>query len=44
MEAGYKKILFSEAGNMLYFKKQEELIEFYKEVIINKKFIKKKLN
>ena len=32
MEAAYERILFSEAGNMLYFKKQEELLEFAKEV------------
>lgn len=32
MEGAYKKILFTEAGNMLYFKKQEELVEFAKEV------------
>lgn len=31
MEAAYKRILFSEAGNMLCFKKQEELVEFAKE-------------
>jgi 26S proteasome regulatory subunit N12 len=31
MEAAYKQISFNEAGNMLYFKKQEELIEFAKE-------------
>ena len=33
MEAAYKRILFSEAGSMLCFKKQEELTEFLKEVI-----------
>ena len=32
MEAAYKHMLFTEAGNMLYFKKQEELVEFAKEV------------
>ena len=32
MEAAYKRMLFTEAGNMLYFKKQEELVEFAKEV------------
>jgi hypothetical protein len=32
MEGAYERILFSEAGNMLYFKKQEELLEFAKEV------------
>lgn len=31
IEAAYKRILFTEAGNMLYFKKQEELVEFAKE-------------
>jgi len=31
MEAAYKRILFSEAGSMLCFKKQEELTEFLKE-------------
>jgi len=31
MESAYKRILFTEAGNMLYFKKQEELVEFAKE-------------
>lgn len=34
MEAGYKRILFSEAGNMLCFKKEEELVDFVKEVIL----------
>ncbi len=33
MEAAYNRILFTEAGNMLYFKKQEELVEFAKEVL-----------
>ncbi len=32
MEAAYNRILFTEAGNMLFFKKQEELVEFAKEV------------
>ena len=32
MEAAYKRMLFKEAGNMLYFKNQEELVEFAKEV------------
>ena len=32
MEAAYKRMVFTEAGNMLYFKKQEELVEFAKEV------------
>lgn len=31
MEAAYKRILFSEAGSMLCFKKQEELVDFVKE-------------
>ena len=31
MEAAYNRILFTEAGNMLYFKKHEELVEFAKE-------------
>ncbi|RMZ94280.1 26S proteasome non-ATPase regulatory subunit 8 [Brachionus plicatilis] len=31
MEGAYKKILFREAGHMLYFKKEEELVEFAKE-------------
>jgi len=31
MEAAYRRILFAEAGNMLCFKKQEELVEFAKE-------------
>jgi hypothetical protein len=31
MEAAYKRILFIEAGNMLYFKKQEDLLDFVKE-------------
>ena len=35
MESAYKRILFAEAGNMLYFKKQEELVEFAKEVCFN---------
>lgn len=30
MEAAYNRILFTEAGNMLYFKKPEELVEFAK--------------
>ena len=34
MEAGYKRILFAEAGNMLYFKTKEELINFAKEVFL----------
>ncbi len=33
MEAAYRRISFSEAGSMLCFKKQEELVEFIKEVI-----------
>lgn len=41
MEAGYKRILFAEAGNMLYFKTKEELINFAKEVFLqNLNFIK----
>lgn len=35
MEAGYKRILFAEAGNMLYFKTKEELINFAKERVWN---------
>lgn len=31
IESAYKKILFAEAGNMLYFKEQKELVEFAKE-------------
>lgn len=31
MEAAYKRILFKEAGNMLYFKTNEELAQFAKE-------------
>jgi len=31
MEAAYKRILFAEAGKMLYFKKPEELVQFSKE-------------
>jgi len=31
MEAAYKRILFSEAGSMLCFKTQEELVDFIKE-------------
>lgn len=40
MEAGYKRILFAEAGNMLYFKTKEELINFAKEVFSKLKFYK----
>ena len=32
MEAAYKRILFTEAGNMLYFRTPEELTTFAKEV------------
>jgi len=31
MEAGYKRIMFNEAGSMLCFKSQEELVDFVKE-------------
>jgi hypothetical protein len=32
MEKAYKRISFNEAGNMLYFKRQEELVDFAREV------------
>merc|ERR1712127_505000 len=31
MESAYKKILFTECGNMLYFKEEKELVDFSKE-------------
>lgn len=31
IESAYKRMLFTEAGNMLYFKKQEDLVAFAKE-------------
>ena len=35
MERAYKRISFNEAGQMLYFKQQEELLHFANEVNIN---------
>lgn len=35
MEAAYKRILFAEAGKMLYFQSKEELVQFAKEVCPN---------
>lgn len=34
MEKAYKRISFVEAGNMLYFKRQDELVQFANEVFI----------